>query len=145
MSCNFWCHETKQVNEAIETWNNENKRDMIRQKKKDRQRRDHIGASMISTNKWSKFTSRRWDSKEVVLHQCVIGVLQLLVTSQFFSWSMSTLWVQNIENNSREVVKWFARVQGQNEASFWELKVYKPFSTVNYQISFGAYCKLVVV
>ena len=41
----------------------------------------------------------------------------MLVTSQFF-WSTSTLWVQNIENNSREVVKWFARIQGQEEASF---------------------------
>ena len=40
MSCNFWCHETKQLNQTIETYNNGNKRSMIRQRRKDRRRRD---------------------------------------------------------------------------------------------------------
>ena len=40
MSSNFWCHETKQVNQTIETYNNGNKSDMILQRRKDRQSRD---------------------------------------------------------------------------------------------------------
>ena len=141
MICNFWFHKTKQVNQTIETYNNGNKRGMIRQRRKDRQRVNNFGVSLNLTNKRSKFTLS-WHNKEVFLHQCN-GSATIVGNGSIF-WSTSTLWVQNVENKSREVVKSFAHFQGQEESSFWGLKVYKPFFSVNYKISFVAYCKLVV-
>ena len=104
MSCNFWCHETKQLNQTIETYNNGNKRDMIRQRRKERQRRDQC-----KTEKKSSFSNIKksflW--KLFIHFQDLNSIAKERIIKSLFDL-ISTYWLRDFVWRPRIIVQFSA-------------------------------------